>query len=242
MILTSRLDSKVMKVLVVIPARGGSKGIPYKNIKSLNGKPLICYSIDVARQFTSDENICVTTDDDKIIEVVENYGLKVPFKRPDYLATDTCGSNEVIQHAWQFYADKGKHYDAVLLLQPTSPFRKVEFLKEAVELYDDSIDMVTSVVHAPSNPYYDAFEENESGVLVLCKGDGSYVRRQDAPEVWQLNGSIYVINPKSLMEKGMAKFTRIRKYAMPELYSVDIDNPLDWKVAELVVSEKLIEI
>lgn len=242
MILTSRLDSKVMKVLVVIPARGGSKGIPYKNIKSLNGKPLICYSIDVARQFTSDENICVTTDDDKIIEVVENYGLKVPFKRPDYLATDTCGSNEVIQHAWQFYADKGKHYDAVLLLQPTSPFRKVEFLKEAVELYDDSIDMVTSVVHAPSNPYYDAFEEDESGVLVLCKGDGSYVRRQDAPEVWQLNGSIYVINPKSLMEKGMAKFTRMRKYAMPELYSVDIDNLLDWKVAELVVSEKLIEI
>lgn len=231
-----------MEVLIVIPARGGSKGIPYKNIKSLNGKPLICYSIDVARQFTSDENICVTTDDDKIIEVVENYGLKVPFKRPDYLATDTCGSNEVIQHAWQFYADKGKHYDAVLLLQPTSPFRKVEFLKEAVELYDDSIDMVTSVVHAPSNPYYDAFEEDESGVLVLCKGDGSYVRRQDAPEVWQLNGSIYVINPKSLMEKGMAKFTRIRKYAMPELYSVDIDNPLDWKVAELVVSEKLIEI
>lgn len=242
MILTSRLDSKVMKVLVVIPARGGSKGIPYKNIKSLNGKPLICYSIDVARQFTSDENICVTTDDDKIIEVVENYGLKVPFKRPDYLATDTCGSNEVIQHAWQFYADKGKHYDAVLLLQPTSPFRKVEFLKEAVELYDDSIDMVTSVVHAPSNPYYDAFEEDENGVLVLSKGDGSYVRRQDAPEVWQLNGSIYVINPKSLMEKGMAKFTRIRKYAMPELYSVDIDSPLDWKIAELVVSEKLIEI
>lgn len=230
-----------MDVLVVIPARGGSKGIPYKNIKPLNGKPLICYSIDVARQFTSDENICVTTDDDKIIEVVENYGLNVPFKRPDYLATDTCGSNEVIQHAWQFYADKGKRYDAVLLLQPTSPFRKVEFLKEAVALYDDSIDMVTSVKLSSCNPYYDGFEENAEGLLTISKGDGTIERRQDAPSVWQQNGSIYVINPKSLVEKGMGAFTHIRKYAMPEVYSVDLDTILDWKMAEIMIEEGIIK-
>lgn len=229
-----------MKILVVIPARGGSKGIPHKNIKPLNGKPLIYYTIDVARQFTTDEDICVTTDDDEIINVVEDYGLNVPFKRPDYLATDTCGSNEVIQHAWKFFDDKGIHYDAVLLLQPTSPFRKVEFLKEAVALYDDSIDMVTSVKSAPCNPYYDGFEDNEEGLLTISKGDGTIERRQDAPKVWQLNGSIYVINAKSLMEKGLAHFTRIRKYAMPEVYSVDIDNPFDWKVAELVISEKML--
>lgn len=229
-----------MNVLVVIPARGGSKGIPYKNIKSLNGKPLICYSIDVARQFTDDENICVTTDDNKIIEVVENYGLKVPFKRPDYLATDHCGSNEVIQHAYQYYEQLGIHYDAILLLQPTSPFRKVDFLKEAVELYDESIDMVTSVKLSSCNPYYDGFEENEEGLLTISKGDGTIERRQDAPSVWQQNGSIYVINPKSLMEKGMAHFARIRKYSMTELYSVDIDNPFDWKVAELILEEKML--
>lgn len=229
-----------MNVLVVIPARGGSKGIPYKNIKPLAGKPLICYSIDVARQFTTDDNICITTDDDKIIEVVEEYGLKVPFKRPVYLATDTCGSNEVIQHAWQFYADRGNKYDAILLLQPTSPFRKVEFLKDAVGLYDDSIDMVTSVKLSSCNPYYDGFEENEEGLLTISKGDGTIERRQDAPKVWQLNGSIYVINPNSLMEKGLAHFNRIRKYAMTELYSVDIDNLLDWKVAELIISEKML--
>ena len=229
-----------MKVLVVIPARGGSKGIPHKNIKLLNGKPLICYSIDVARQFTSDENICVTTDDDEIIKVVEDYGLKVPFKRPEYLATDTCGSNEVIQHAYQFYEQQGKHYDAILLLQPTSPFRKVEFLKDAVDLYDDSIDMVTSVKLSSCNPYYDGFEENAEGLLKISKGDGTIERRQDAPNVWQQNGSIYVINPKSLTEKGMARFTRIRKFTMSELYSVDIDNPFDWKVAELIINENLL--
>jgi len=229
-----------MKYLVVIPARGGSKGIPHKNIKPLCGKPLIYYSIDVARQFTSDENICVTTDDAEIISVVEQHGLKVPFVRPAELATDTCGSNEVIQHAYQFFADKGILYDAIVLLQPTSPFRKVEFLKEAVTLYDDSIDMVTSVRPAACNPYYDGFEDNSEGLLVVSKGDGLIERRQDAPNVWQQNGSIYVINPKSLMDKGLSSFTRIRKYPMSEYYSVDIDNPFDWKVAELIIKEGIL--
>ncbi len=230
----------MMKYLVVIPARGGSKGIPHKNIKLLGGKPLIYYSIDVARQFTTDENICVTTDDVEIVSVVEQQGLKVPFVRPAELATDTCGSSEVIQHAYQFFAAKGIQYDAIVLLQPTSPFRKVEFIKEAVALYDESIDMVTSVRSAPCNPYYDGFEENANGLLQISKGDGTITRRQEAPRVWQQNGSIYVINPKSLIEKGMGGFTRIRKYTMPELYSVDIDNPFDWKVAELVLSEKML--
>ena len=230
----------MMKYLVVIPARGGSKGTPHKNIKLLGGKPLIYYSIDVALQFTTDENICVTTDDVEIVSVVEQHGLKVPFVRPAELAIDTCGSSEVIQHAYQFFAAKGIQYDAIVLLQPTSPFRKVEFIKEAVALYDESIDMVTSVRSAPCNPYYDGFEENANGLLQISKGDGTITRRQEAPRVWQQNGSIYVINPKSLIEKGMGGFTKIRKYTMPELYSVDIDNPFDWKVAELVLSEKML--
>ena len=229
-----------MKTLVVIPARGGSKGIPHKNIKRLNGKPLIYYSIDVARQFTSDDHICVTTDDDEIIQTVERYGLKVPFRRPDYLATDHCGSNEVVLHAYSFFVDKGMNYDAILLLQPTSPFRKVEFLNEAVALYDDSIDMVTSVRSASCNPYYDGFEEDSEGLLTISKGNGIIERRQDAPNVWQQNGSIYVINPKSLMEKGMARFTRIRKYVMDDLHSVDLDNMIDWKFAEFILKEDLL--
>lgn len=230
----------MMKYLVVIPARGGSKGIPHKNIKPLGGKPLIYYSIDVARQFTSDENICVTTDDAEIISVVEKHGLKVPFVRPAELATDTCGSSEVIQHAYQFFGNKGVHYDAIVLLQPTSPFRKVEFIKEAVTLYNDSIDMVTSVRPAACNPYYDGFEENAEGLLQISKGDGTIARRQEAPKVWQQNGSIYVINPKSLIEKGMGGFTKIKKYAMPETYSVDLDTMLDWKMAELIIKEGII--
>lgn len=231
-----------MKPLIIIPARGGSKGIPHKNIKELGGKPLICYAIDTARKITSDENICVSTDDDDIIKVVEDYGLKVQFKRPDYLATDNAGTNGVLLHALDFYEKKGNHYDIVILLQTTSPFRRAEDVIEAVKLYDDSVDMVTSVMPAKCNPYYDGFEDNAEGLLTISKGDGTIERRQDAPKVWQQNGAVYVINPFELKAKGLAGMTRIRKYVMDELHSVDLDNMLDWKIAEIMLEEKLVEI
>ena len=231
-----------MNPLIIITARGGSKGIPYKNIKPLNGKPLICYSIDVARQYTTDSNICVSTDDDKIISVVEQYGLKVPFKRPADLASDTASSNDVLVHALNYYEQQGRVFDVVILLQPTSPFRKVDFLREAVALYDPNIDMVVSVKEASANPYYNCFEENSNGYLVISKSlEHPISRRQDAPKVWEYNGSIYVINPISLKVKGMNYFNSIRKYQMPDIYSIDIDTNFDWKMAELLLKENMIE-
>ncbi|MHC1779092.1 MAG: acylneuraminate cytidylyltransferase family protein [Bacteroidales bacterium] len=228
-------------ILVVIPARGGSKGIPGKNTKELNGKPLIYYTIDAARSITSDENIYVTTDDDKITTVVEDYGLKVPFKRPAELATDHSGSYEVILHALDFAERQGKHPQIILLLQPTSPFRKKEFIEEAIALYDYTLDEVVSVKETLVNPYYNCFEESPEGFLFVSKGDGLYQRRQDAPKVYELNGSIYVINPESLKEKGLRKFTKRRKYVMDNLYSIDLDTMFDWHLAEMVIKEKYIE-
>lgn len=232
-----------MTPLIIIPARGGSKGIPHKNIKLLNGKPLICYSIDIARQYTTDDNICVTTDDKEIISVVEQYGLKVPFVRPAELATDTASSNDVLVHALNFYETQGRQVDVIILLQPTSPFRKVSFVKEAVELYNEDFDMVVSVKETSANPYYNCFEEDKNGFLSISKSIGHPItRRQDAPKVWEYNGSIYVINPTSLKDNGMQHFTRVKKYPMSELYSVDIDCPFDWKVAELLLNENMIEL
>lgn len=232
-----------MTPLIIIPARGGSKGIPHKNIKLLNGKPLICYSIDIARQYTTDDNICVTTDDNEIISVVEQYGLKVPFVRPAELATDTASSNDVLVHALNFYETQGRQVDVIILLQPTSPFRKVSFVKEAVELYNADLDMVVSVKETSANPYYNCFEEDKNGFLSISKSIGHPItRRQDAPKVWEYNGSIYVINPTSLKDNGMQHFTRVKKYPMSELYSVDIDCPFDWKVAELLLNENMIEL
>ena len=230
-----------MRPLVIIPARGGSKGIPHKNIKELGGKPLICYAIDAARKFTTDDNICVSTDDEDIIKVVEKYGLSVPFKRPDYLATDDAGTNGVLLHALNFYEEKGFRFDMIVLLQVTSPFRRAEDVIEAAKLYDESIDMVTSVMPAKCNPYYDGFEDNDKGLLTISKGDGTIERRQDAPCVWQQNGAVYVINPSQLKAKGLAGMTKIRKYVMDEIHSVDLDTMFDWKVAELMLNEGLVK-
>lgn len=231
-----------MNILCIIPARGGSKGIPYKNIKPLNGKPLIEYTIDVARHIVSDENICVTTDDDDIISVVKDRKLNVPFKRPNYLATDTCGTYEVLLHALDFYEKQGVKYDAILLLQTTSPFRTVNQIKDAIALYNPSLDMVVGVKEVTANPYFNCFEENEEGFLGISKGDATFVRRQDAPQAWEYNGAVYVINPDSLRKESLGEFKRIIKYEMDDLHSVDIDTPFDWVIAETLLKEKMIEI
>ncbi len=229
-----------MKTLFVIPARGGSKGIPHKNIKPLGGKPLIRFAIDCARALASDDDICVTTDDLEIIKCVEDYGLKVPFVRPDYLATDTIGTYEVLLHTLNYYENQGRKYDAIVLLQPTSPFRTKEDIEGAMALYSDDVDMVVSVKEAATNPYYNSFEEDENGYLVISKGDGHYFRRQDAPKAWEYNGAVYVINPQSLKGQNMSEFKKITKYEMDSLHSLDLDSLLDWKIAELLLKENVI--
>lgn len=226
-----------MKILVVIPARGGSKGIPRKNIKPFAGKPLIYYTIDTARVIVPDEDICVSTDDDEIIQVVEDYGLKVPFKRPDELATDTAGSYEVLLHALDFYEKQGKHYDVLLLLQNTSPFRTVNHVKEALALYTPDVDMVVSVKECAANPYYCVFEENQDGYLHVCKGDGTIYRRQDAPKVYEYNGAVYVINTESLRKQHLHQFAKRIKYVMDEKSSFDLDTMNDWRIAEKIAEE-----
>lgn len=230
----------MMKTLFLIPARGGSKGIPHKNIKEFDGKPLIGYAIDVARQFAPDDDICVSTDDDEIIDVVENYGLKVPFKRPDELATDKSGSYGVMLHALDFFEKKGSHYDAMVLLQPTSPFRRMEDVKACMDKYKQNIyDMVVSVKEATTNPYYNCFVSKEDGCLKPLL-ETKIVRRQDAPKAYEYNGAVYVINTEVLKEKPLSDFPRIGFVEMDELHSIDLDTMLDWKIAELLVKEKMI--
>lgn len=227
-----------MKALFLIPARGGSKGIPHKNRKLLGGKPLICYTIDAARAVAPSEvDICVSTDDDEIIRVVEEYGLKVPFRRPDELAQDGSGSYEVILHALDFFAKQGVQYDVVVLLQPTSPFRTGVHIQEAMSLYTPDCDMVVSVVEAKSNPYYVMFEEDRAGFLQHVL-KGSFVCRQDCPTVYEYNGAVYVMNVAALREKPLSAFTRNRKYVMPPSTSIDLDTLEDWKYAEYLIERR----
>ena len=222
-----------MKRLFLIPARGGSKGIPGKNIKLLNGKPLINYSIELAREFADDSDICLSTDDTKIVECASQSGLKVPFLRPVTLSSDEAPMDGVILHAISYYADAANLPDQVILLQPTSPFRQMFHVKEALQEFTENIDMVVSVSNSKSNPYYNIFEEDQQGMLHISKGDGGISTRQKAPPVFIFNGAIYVINVPSFLKcKSLSKLKRIKKYLMEEKYSLDIDDDNDWNRAE----------
>lgn len=222
------------RILAVIPARGGSKGVPGKNIKSLCGKPLIYYTLDAVKPFGTDIDICVSTDDIKIREVVERYGISVPFLRPEHLATDTASTADVLLHALQFYHEKGKDYDIILLLQPTSPFRQASHIGEALALFREDIDMVVSV------------RESHAASVICCENTDGYLeiplnskvlRRQDAPMYYEYNGAIYVINVRSFLETQSLVFSRRIKYLMDERASVDIDTQLDFEYAEFLMQK-----
>lgn len=217
------------EVLFVIPARGGSKRLPKKNIRPLASKPLICYSLDIARQLTDDSNICISTDSDDVISVVSDCGYHVPFKRPNELASDTATTNDVLIHAVNYYKQQGKVYKFLVLLQVTSPLRRKEDITNALSLIDESCDMVVSVrkSHAASVLCH----ENEAGYLIPTLKK-NYGRCQDFKgEYFEFNGSIYAMKVSSLLEKGMSAFNR-KKYVMPDILSTDIDTEADFIEAE----------
>ena len=222
-----------MKTLYLIPARGGSKGITGKNLREIAGKPLFMHTLDLARQFAPDADICLSTDDEAIVSAAEKAGYSVPFIRPEELASDNSGMQEVLNHALDFYAKKGVNYETLVLLQPTSPFRRATDIKNALSAYSAEIDMVVSVKETDANPYYVLFEDNVDGFLNKSK-EGNFTRRQDCPKVWQLNGAVYVMNVSSLREKGIKNFSRIRKTVMDSIHSLDLDTELDWQMALLV--------
>lgn len=230
------------KILFVIPARGGSKGIPGKNIKPMGGVPLICRSIDIARKFVDDKDICVTTDSDEIIDVVKQHGMQVPFKRPDYLATDTASSYDVLIHAVDFYESKGIDYDWMVLLQPTTPFRKEEDLRTMLDMMTDDIDMVVSVKKAETNPYYNCYAVNKQGYLEkFIKTQTQIVGRQTKlPDIFEKNGSVYIIKIESLRKQKLNEFEKVHFYEMSKEYSIDLDEPLDWIFAEALLNNNLV--
>lgn len=223
--------------LYIIPARGGSKGIPHKNIKPLAGRPLIAYSIDVARELCPEQDrIILSTDDPAIADTARRLGLTVDYMRPADLATDSSGSREVMLDAMDWADARGIAYDCVVLLQPTSPLRTADDVRAALELYTPQVDMVVSVEPAACNPYYNCFETDADGFLHISKGDGLLTRRQDAPPAWTYNGAVYVINPQSLRAMPMGSFGRRVPSPMPAERSIDLDTPRDWAVAEAIMS------
>lgn len=224
-----------MRFLVVIPARGGSKGLPGKNIKVLNGKPLIHYTIEQARSVFSDQSIIISTDSEEIKKVAEETGIQVPFLRPESLATDYASSRGVLLHAVNYFRKNNPLPDAVVLLQVTSPLRTSVQINEAVQLFNSELDLVVSVKETDANPYYVLYEEDSVGFLKKVKSS-NFLRRQDCPKVWELNGAIYVIKTEHLLDKEIMDTNKIVKFEMDKRSSIDIDDEIDFLFAQMLLT------
>lgn len=235
-----------MKILVTICARGGSKGIPGKNIKMINGKPLIWYTIQTAKAFKKEMRDCdivLSTDSDEIIKVASECGLDTDYKRPDYLANDTCGKMDAIKDVVLHYETLYKtRYDYVLDMDVTSPLRNVADLKAAFEIIEKEKGAVNlySVSPASRNPYFNMVEKKANGFYNLVKDDVLALSRQSAPVVYEQNASFYYYR-REFFDLGYKSSDTDRStiYLVPHV-CFDLDNPLDFEIMQfLLVNNKL---
>ena len=224
------------RILALIPARGGSKGILHKNITPLAGEPLIKYSIDAAKQSKYIDYVLVSTDDAEIADIAKKYGAKVPFLRPKELASDTAKTIDAVLHAIETLRKAGETFDSLVLLQPTSPLRTAEDIDKAIEtFYQFNRQPVVSVSEVSDHPILiRTIEQTPNGDRLKPLLDGSStVRRQDMPPFYRVNGSIY-INPIEEISQTTSFNDNLVPFIMQKNHSVDIDEPIDLRIAEWI--------
>ena len=225
-----------MKTLAIIPARGGSKGIPGKNILPLAGIPLINWTINAASQAKGITRCIVSSDDMEIIKVAEQNGADIPFVRPASLATDSSSSVDVALHALSWLEERGESYDTVLLLQPTVPLRTGRDIENALELFwERKAPACVSVCKTFSHPFWE-YTVSEDFCLHSLLGEQNF-HRQDLPEIYLRNGAIYVSSVKSLVAQKTFLLPETVAYIMPQERSVNIDNMLDFYMVETLVAK-----
>lgn len=226
------------RILAIIPARGGSKGIPGKNIIPLCGRPLLAYSIIAAQQSRYIDNIFVSTDSEDIRKVAEDYGISVPFLRPAELASDTARTIDCMLHVIQTLSGQGEHYDYVILLQPTQPIRKPEWIDGALEQLAacPQADSLVSVCPVTEHPILMRTITKE-GTLQSLLSMSSTVRRQDFPDVYRVNGSIYINRINDNFNAATSLNDNTLPYIMDEQYSIDIDSYEDLEKAEHLMTQ-----
>ncbi len=227
---------KDKKLLGLIPARGGSKGIPHKNIIDLCGKPLISYSIQAALNSRYIDSVIVSTDDEDIAGISRTYGAEVPFMRPAVLASDTSKTVDAVLHSIQWLKSAGRTYDTLILLQPTQPLRTSADIDSAITEYmDKDCTSLVSVSVVNDNPLL--IRSIRNGLLVPLLSSTSTCRRQDMPEYYRVNGCIYIneisgITPETSFNDNLLPFI------MDRSHSVDIDEYCDLALAEYYISKE----
>lgn len=227
-----------MNILALIPARGGSKRLPGKNIKTLGGMPLIAWSIKTAIESECCVDVLVSTDDPAIADISKSYGAAVPWLRPSELASDTATSVDVAIHALDAYEAEQGPVDGLLLLQPTSPFRSVLSIRQALAIFRESggLRPVVSITHAQSHPAW-CFRLTEDRMTPFLGWEALDGRSQDLEPAWALNGSIYVISPSQLRDQRTFLTRNVRPYAMHDFAeAIDVDTPADFALCEALLS------
>jgi CMP-N,N'-diacetyllegionaminic acid synthase len=228
-----------MQLLGIIPARGGSKGIPGKNIKLLADKPLLAYTIETAHQAGICSRLILTTDSEAIANVGREWDVEVPFIRPPELARDDTAMLPVMQHAVTEMRKRGFSPDAIVILQPTAPFRHAQDLKASFDLLqsDRSIDSVVSVEPVPEHysPYF-VMKIEENRLLPFLEGGLKITRRQDAPKAYSRSGDFYFTRIVTLMEGNSIYGQNCRPYIVTHSNRVNLDTLEDWKEAERVMT------
>lgn len=231
-----------MYVVGIIPARGGSKSTPKKNIRLLAGKPLIAYTIETAQECKMLNRTVVSTDNIEIAEVARKYGGDVPFMRPKELALDDTPMIPVLQYAVDFIEkNENVHVDVVVLLDPTSPFRRVEDIEECIQkLEHENSDSVVTVCEVEHNPYFVMVELDGDKLVPLIKSDKVITRRQDAPKVYRLNAAVYAIKRDVLMNEDKIITDNTMAVIMPQELSSHIDHEIDFVFVEFLIEKGML--
>ena len=231
-----------MHNLAIIPARSGTKGLKDKNIKQLDGKPLLAYTIEAALDSGMFAEIHVSTDSNDYAEVAKEYGAKVPFLRPVELATDESDTSQTVRYVIKTYKSLGWKFDTIALLQPTSPLRRATHIKEAYNLYiknnANSVMSVCEVEHSPlwSNVLPENFSLKD---FILPEND---LRRQDLPTYYRQNGAIYIEDVDLIINRGNLLGDASYAYIMDKRSSIDIDDDIDFAIAELLLKNTVTKI
>lgn len=228
-----------MKNLAIITARSGSKGLKDKNIKLLNGKPLIAYTIEAAQQSNLFDEIMVSTDSKEYAEIAQKLGAKVPFLRSEELASDKAASWDVVKEVLKNYEDKGIFFDTVTLLQPTSPLRTSEdIIKGHKILNEKSANAVIAVCEMEHSPLWANKLPEDNSMKDFIRPEVKNIPRQSIPIYYRINGALYIVRVEHLLNDEDIYGENSYALVMDKKHSVDIDDEFDFKIAEMFVNQK----
>ncbi len=233
-----------MEKICFLCMRGNSKGVKNKNLKNINGVPLLKYTIDQAKKSKIFDKIVISSDSKKIINTGKKYGIYDYILRPKYLATDNVGKLEVLKHGLkEVERNYSKKYDIIFDLDVTSPLRNIGDIKEAFKIFTDkNASKLITVTHARKNPYFNQVMVKNNKVRLVKKSKNAIVRRQSAPTIYDMNASIYIFKRSTLIKSKEIFPRNTVIYLMPEERSVDIDNELDFKIVEMLLKEKRVRL